>query len=390
MKVKKIVRSALLFVLAAAMLGVVPVFAADNSAQADYKLYVSARAVEQGDVLTVSADGKEYTYAVSSVAVRGLDISDSRSYAGDFSAAAGAEGMMLTVSDPDCAGIMAEGSWKESVGADAVTVLFNGEEQDFSGDSLELEAKLGKIVLSKDGSIDFTANADAGLVTVSQSNGEQSCSVSLQRSKRTVAKNSSQTIVIYENSKDWVGVPLPRGMKALPETACMTEWLQFSIANDSLFCRQVKDFPYEDLDPVGGIVHRFQLAQSGSLTASGNWGSDIGEKNKKIVRFNGAGHAYDAPDTVSDGVFILRHGRWEYKADDISAGAYQFTSQQRGVELIAVVSRGELPEVAVGGGEELIIESNGRKFIHSMQRLTHEEGNAPLESQLTVTVYLHP
>ena len=33
-----------------------------------------------------SPDGKEYTFAVSSVAVRGLDISDSRSYAGDFTA----------------------------------------------------------------------------------------------------------------------------------------------------------------------------------------------------------------------------------------------------------------------------------------------------------------
>lgn len=390
MKLKKIVRSALLFVLAAAMLGVVPAFAAEAGVQADYNLYVSALAAEQGDILTIRAGDEEYTYAVSNKAVRGLDLSDTRSYAGDFAAVAGAEGMMLSLTDPACEGIVAEGNWKDSIDAADVTVTFNGEEQDFSG-SLELECKLGKLLVGKDGNITFTANADAGLVTISQSSGEASCSVSLQRRMRALPVDSNTSIVLYERDMDdWYGVQLPANMKAIPESLSWSQYVQFSVANDSLFCRQVKEFPFETRKPIGGMNHCFTIRQSGGLTASGDWGSDLGKNAKKLVRFNGAGHAYGTPDTVTDGIFALHKGRWYYTADDIGAGAFQFTSQQRGVELQAAVGRGAMPELKAPGGEQLVIESNGSTYTHTMQRLTHAEGNAPLESKLTVTVYIKP
>ena len=93
---------------------------------------------------------------------------------------------------------------------------------------------------------------------------------------------------------------------------------------------------------------------------------------------------------MEDGIFRLDGDRWYYTADDTGAGAYQFTSQQRGVVLQAAVGRGAMPELAAPGGEQLVIESNGSTYTHTMQRLTHAEGNAPLESKLTVTVYIKP
>jgi len=390
MKLRTIMRSAFLFVLVAAMLGAVPAFAADNSVQADYNLYVSALPANQGDILTISAGDAEYTYAVSNKAVRGLDLSDTRSYAGDFAAVAGAESMMLALTDPACEGIAAEGSWKDSIDAADVTVTFNGKEQDFSGNSLELECSLGTLVLDKDGSITFTADKTTELVTISQSNGEQSCSVSLQRRMRTLPRDSKTTVVLCERDMDdWSSVPLPAGMKAIPESLSWNQYLQFSVANDMLFCRQTKAFPFKAANPIVGWTHTFTIRQSGGLTAKGNWNYDV-RNARKYIRFNGAGHAFGTPDTVSDGVFALHLDHWYYTADDVGAGAFQFTSQQRGVELQAAVGRGELPELAAPGGEQLVIESNGRTITHTMQRLTHAEGNAPLESKLTVNACVVP
>ena len=391
MKLKKILRSALLFTLVVAMLGVVPAFAAEGDLQADYELNVSARAIDQGDVLTISANGKEYSYAVSTATVSGLNVSDSRSYAGDYAAVAGVEGMMLTLTDPACKGIVAEGSWKDSVDAADVTVRFNGEEQDFSGDSLELECETGKLTVNKDGSIRFAANADSAHVTISQSCGEESCSVSLQRRNRALPKDSSANIALSEaKMDDWVGVPLPVNMKAIRESLSWNQYLQFSVANDNLYCRQVEAFPFSATYPTGNSKHVFTIRQSGGLTACGNWSGDIGKRDKRIVRFNGVGHAYDTSDTVNDGVFMLKYDRWLYTADDCGAGAFQFTSQQGGALLQAAVGRGDVPVLAAAGGETLTIESNGKTFTHTMQRLTREEGNAPLESKLTVYATIKP
>ena len=93
---------------------------------------------------------------------------------------------------------------------------------------------------------------------------------------------------------------------------------------------------------------------------------------------------------MEDGIFRLDGDRWYYTADDTGAGAYQFTSQQRGIQLTAAVGRGEVPEIAVPGGEQLVIESLGRSFTHTMQRLSSETGSAPLEAKLTVTAKLVP
>ena len=391
MKAKKIIRSALLFVLAAAMLGIVPVLAADGSEQADYNLYVSSKAIEQGDVLTITAGSSEVTYVVSDAAVSGLNVSDSRSYAGDIAAVAGVEGMMLSITDPACGGIVAEGSWKDRVGATDVTVSFNGKEQDFSGESLELECELGTLVVDKDGGISFAANADADLVTISQSSGEQSCSVSLQRCERKLPIDSSTHITLKEaDMDDWLAVPMPDGMKAIPESLSWSKYLQFSVANGSLFCRQVEPFPFSAVQKMGSSKHVFTIRQSGTLTASGDWIGDAGKNSRKIIRFNGAGYAFYTTGTVTDGTFLLHSDRWYYTAADTGAGVFQFTSQQGGNDLLAAVGRGELPVLSEAGGETLTVESNGNCYTHTMQRLSSAEGNAPLESKLTVFATIKP
>lgn len=394
MKTKKIILTALVFALAVGMLGTIPVYAAEEAAQADYNLYLSGEATKQGDILTVSDGSSEYTYAVSSRDIRGLDISDSRSYAGDFVAVAGAEGMLLTLTDTACEGIEAEGSWKDSVDGKDVTVTFNGEEQDFGSDALELACKLGKLTVNKDGSIIFSANEDAGLVTISQSDGERSCSVSLQRCRRALPADSSTGITfkqseLKDGKSDWLAVPLPAGMLADAEHLGWTQHFQYSIINGWLYCRQTSYVPNGTYKPSSGAYNKFVLFQDGTLSATADWGTDVGA-NRGIVRFNGIGHGYGPRSQVKDGIFMTHLGRWFYTADDKAAGAYQFTSDQRGVEVIAAVGRGEIPEVVEAGGEVLNIESNGRSFNHTMQRLTHEEGNAPLESQLTVYVSVKP
>lgn len=387
MKAKKMLRCVLPFVMAALMLGIVPAYAADANAQADYNLYVYAGAAEQGDILTISAGDEVYTYAVSTKAVRGLDISDSRSYAGDFTAVAGVEGMMLTVTDPDCSAIAMEGNWKDSLSADNVTVTFNGEEQSFDGDSLQLECAFGTLLVGKDGSVEFNADAASSLVTVSQSVGEKSCSVSLQRLSRELPKDSTAKVVLKESKMDgsWTGVPLPTGMAADPDSLSWNQYVQFSIANGGLFCRQDKPVS----SSIGALKNTFTLYQTGSLTASGNWSKDL-RNDKRVIRFNGAGHAFGTPDVVTDGIFALHLDRWYYTADDQGAGAFQFTSQQRGLELVAAVGRGETPKAAAAGGEVLSIEGNEKSYTHTMQRLSSEEGKQPLTSQLTTYTYIVP
>ena len=60
MIIKRLLRNALLFVLAALMLGIVPVHAADTGVQADYNLYIYAGAAEQGDTLVIRSGDEEY------------------------------------------------------------------------------------------------------------------------------------------------------------------------------------------------------------------------------------------------------------------------------------------------------------------------------------------
>lgn len=391
MMIKRLLRNALLFVLAALMLGIVPVHAADTGVQADYNLYIYAGAAEQGDTLVIRSGDEEYRYSVSTKAVRGLDISDSRSYAGDFAAVAGAEGMLLTLTDPDCKGIEVKGNWKDSLDAEDLTLTFNGQEQDFTGEALELECAFGSLAVSRDGSIVFTADASAPLVTISQSSGESNCSVSLQRRNRALPKDTTVEVVLKQSEMDddWTGVPLPHGMAVDPDSLTWNPYVQYSVAYGNLFCRQVKEFPLNAKTPVGAQKNQFTLVQKGELTASGDWGHDV-RNSKKVVRFNGAGHAIGTPDTVTDGIFSLHFDRWYYTADDCGAGAFQFSSQQRGLELVAAVGRGETPALAEPGGETLNIESNGRNLTHTMQRLTHADGNAPLTSKLTSYLYIVP
>jgi len=151
----------------------------------------------------------------------------------------------------------------------------------------------------------------------------------------------------------------------------------------------VKPFPLQANPPVGALKNTFTLVQKGTLTASGDWGYDV-RNGKKLVRFNGAGHAYGTPDTVTDGIFALHLDRWYYTADDSGAGAFQFTSQQRGQELTVAVGRGETPGAVEPGGETLAIESNGQTFTHTMQRLSSAEGRKPLTSKLTTYLYIIP